>query len=296
MRSSRRYVAALALLFAFAPFAAPALAGPTPQQLATAASVVALSGTPHLWIADEQGVLHWGGDTRALAGKSINWSDQQQVTLDQLRAFRIGDPWLSAGLLKLGDPIYLVKWETTDASPTLLHIQSIQDVELFGINGGNYGALVLDQIAWESRFRMSAAGLARGVLASAVPSAAAQRATATAAPRLVARIVDVRHVNYAAGTIENEIEITGATPNRRLNVRLEATEWECSPLCTGYRAIKWGPRETPNMADSTGKLIFTDQHFTYKGYTYYFEDPVTKAVINVPFDDDRTRFGLPRGD
>ena len=26
-------------------------------------------GTPHLWFADEHGVLHWGGDTRALAGQ-----------------------------------------------------------------------------------------------------------------------------------------------------------------------------------------------------------------------------------
>ena len=29
-------------------------------------AVVALQGTPHLWFADEHGVLHWGGDTRAL--------------------------------------------------------------------------------------------------------------------------------------------------------------------------------------------------------------------------------------
>ena len=28
-------------------------------------AVVALQGTPHLWFADEHGVLHWGGDTRA---------------------------------------------------------------------------------------------------------------------------------------------------------------------------------------------------------------------------------------
>ena len=29
-------------------------------------TVVALQGTPHLWIADEYGVLHWAGDTWAL--------------------------------------------------------------------------------------------------------------------------------------------------------------------------------------------------------------------------------------
>ena len=31
----------------------------------TPGTVVALQGTPHLWVADAQGVLHWGGDTRA---------------------------------------------------------------------------------------------------------------------------------------------------------------------------------------------------------------------------------------
>ena len=130
MKRSRRALACTALLVGLAaPYAAPALAGP-PQQAAPAAAVFALSGTPHLWIADEQGTLHWGGDTRALAGKAINWADRRQVSLAQLQTFRIGDPWLSAGLLKMGDPIYLVKWETSEASPTLLHIQSIRDVEL----------------------------------------------------------------------------------------------------------------------------------------------------------------------
>jgi hypothetical protein len=294
---SRRTVAAILLLAGLAAFAGPALAGSAQQQTAAPGAVVSLLGTPHLWIADEQGVLHWGGDTRALAGKAINWGDRREATLDQLRSFRIGDPWLSAGLLKIGDPIYLVKWETSDASPTLLHIQSIADVELFGINGSNYGSFVLDQATWESRFRMTASGLSRGTLASAVPPTATPVPTATATPvaKLVARIVDVRHVDYAAGTVENEIEITGATPGRRLLVRAELTEWECSPACTSTRNDKWGPKETDRSADSTGRLIFIDSHFYYRGYTYYFEDPVTKATINVPFDDDRARFGLPSG-
>ena len=295
---SRRTVLAVLVLLGLTAFAGPALAGPAQQQTAPAGAVFALTGTPHLWIADEQGVLHWGGDTRALAGKSINWGDRREVSLDQLRALRMGDPWLSAGLLKMGDPIYLVKWETSDASPTLLHIQSIADVELFGINGGNYGAFVLDQATWESRFGMGAAGLSRGTLASAVPATPAPTAvaTATAVAKLVARIVDVRHIDYAAGTVENEIEISGVTPGRRLLVRAELTEWQCSPNCTSWRDDKWGPKETDKVADSTGKLTFIDQHFTYKGYTYYFEDPVTKATINVPFDDDRARFNLPRGE
>ncbi len=73
---------------------------------------------------------------------------------------------MSAGLLKDGDPIYLVKWETDWAQPRLLHIQSIEDVELFGINGSNYGNFVIEKNEWERRFGISAAGLQRGTLPS----------------------------------------------------------------------------------------------------------------------------------
>lgn len=135
-------------------------------------TVVALQGTPHLWFADEQGILHWGGDTRALTGRHINWNNRTEVTLNELRTLPIGDPWLSAGLLKDGDPIYLVKWESHWSQPQLLHIQSIDDVELFGINGSNYGRFVLDRTSWEQRFGIAAADLQRGKLAAATPLSA----------------------------------------------------------------------------------------------------------------------------
>ena len=131
-------------------------------------TVVALQGTPHLWFADKQGILHWGGDTRALTGRHINWNYRAEVSLNQLRILPIGDPWLSAGLLKDGDPIYLVKWESHWPQPQLLHIQSIDDVELFGINGSNYGRFVLDRTAWEQRSGIASAGLQRGKLARTV--------------------------------------------------------------------------------------------------------------------------------
>ena len=130
-------------------------------------TVVALRGTPHLWVADRQGVLHWAGDTRALGDKYVRWGRESrvEVTLEQLRRLTRGDPWLSAGLLKDGAPIYLVKWENGWTEPRLLHIQSIGDVELFGINGGNYGSFVLDRPTWEARFGRSVAGLQRSALA-----------------------------------------------------------------------------------------------------------------------------------
>jgi hypothetical protein len=147
---------------------APAAASPLPLPFA-AGAVVALQGTPHLWVADEQGVLHWSGDTRGLvaAGRPVDWNNPVTVTVDQLRSYQRGDPWLSAGLLKDGDPIYHVKWETDWSTPKLLHIRSIADVELFGINATNYGRFILDRAVWEQRYGISAAALPREPLAPA---------------------------------------------------------------------------------------------------------------------------------
>ena len=145
-------------------------------------TVVQLVGTSHLWFADEQGILHWGGDTRALTGRHIDWQNRATVSLEQLRSLPHGDPWLSAGLLKDGDPIYLVKWESEWPLPQLRHIQSIADVELFGINANNYGRFVLDKAAWEARYGMSADGLQRAALAPAAFAPVATISTPTPAP------------------------------------------------------------------------------------------------------------------
>ncbi len=114
-------------------------------------AVVGLQGTPHLWIADEAGVLHWGGDTRALRNRFVDWSARVDVSLDALKTLTRGDPYLTAGLLKDGEPIHLVKWETEEALPRLFHIQCIPDVELFGIKTENYLNFVIDRPDWESR-------------------------------------------------------------------------------------------------------------------------------------------------
>ena len=135
-------------------------------------AVVMLRGTPHLWIADEQGVLHWGGDTRGLSGHYVAWGNRTEVSVSELQALTRGDPWLSAGLLKDGDPIYLVKWESHEAVPRLLHIQSIADVELFGINSSNYGRYVQSKSTWESRYGINAGSLQRLPLEAAASTAA----------------------------------------------------------------------------------------------------------------------------
>jgi hypothetical protein len=130
-------------------------------------AVIQLIGTPHLFIADAQGVLHWGGDTRGLANRAIDWSNRCTVPLDTLQARTRGDPWLSSGLPKIGDPIYLSKWEDTESQPRLLHIQSIPDVELFGINTANYGNFILERDTWEERYGFRVGNLRVGPLAAA---------------------------------------------------------------------------------------------------------------------------------
>ena len=271
-------------------FAAPALAGPAQQQAGAPGAVYALTGTVHLWIADENGELHWGGDTRALAGRNINWSDRREVTVAQLMSFRRGDPWLSAGLLKIGDPIYQVKWESNQDRPTLLHIQSIQDVELFGINASNYGRFVMDQTAWEQRFGIPVAGLTRGVLQPAVVVATpTPAATATPTPSPLT----VREVSYShdadTGTITNDIEVKGAPPGRRLTV--EAKYTECTNQdCSSTQSGTWGPLDA-GPADSSGTLRWTDRHGYYTEYTYTFTD-VLGNKVSWSGPNDRVRTGL----
>jgi hypothetical protein len=157
------------------------LGGPAGTGRADAASlgplvkgaVVALKGTTHLWFADEVGTLHWGGDTRALAGHEIRWDQRREVTLDELSTLPRGAPWLSAGLVQAGEPIYFAKWESNAPAPTLLRVQSIADLELFGIDGTNYNALVLPTATWEQRTGFRAAALTKGELPPATGAGSA---------------------------------------------------------------------------------------------------------------------------
>jgi hypothetical protein len=254
---------------------APSASAQPPLQAVSPGAVYALRGTPHLWIGGDDGAVHWGGDTRALAGHTINWSNRQEVSADQLRALGIGDPWLSAGLLKDGTPIYQPKWETDQAQPTLLHIQSIQDVELFGINGNNYGNFVLDRPAWEQKYGFNVDTLQKGELAPAVPQATP---TATAAPAATATAVNPlrvdsydRHVLGGSPSQYQTVFHLVSTKNTRLFVTVDVEEWICSPACTDTRKYT-RPKSEIGRTDSNGKLDWTDTHAPYKASTYHFED------------------------
>ena len=118
-----------------------------------------LRDTPHLYLVGADRQLHWLGDTRALEGETVLWNQRRTWSYSQLARTPLGDPYLSAGLLKDGDPIYLVKWEHDWEYPKLLHIPSIKDVELFGINGRNYGRFVMDTASWEARYGFTVSDL-----------------------------------------------------------------------------------------------------------------------------------------
>ena len=286
-------LAAALLVCASVLTAVAALAAPTPQTALPAGTVLALSGTPHLWIADERGTIHWGGDTRALTTRFVNWSDRREVSVTQLRSFPLGDPWLSAGLLKLGDPIYLVKWETSEARPTLLHVQSIADVELFGINATNYGAFVLERIPFEMRYGFNVDALTRGTLAPAVdvatatPTAAPASATATPAgmvAKLAKRTYDDLGGTPPTYVIHTTVELTGAPPRTRIKVSARVDEYVCSPSCEPGKKSTWGPTDAGDT-NADGYLKFEDHHGPYSDYTYTFTAP-NGQTASVRIDND----------
>jgi hypothetical protein len=278
VKTARRSLGPLAAVAAPLLAAAPVFAGPRLQPVPPHGTVVALDGTPHIWVADEQGALHWGGDTRALSGRFVNWSDRRAVSLSQLRGYRIGDPWLSAGLLKIGDPIYLVKWEVGQERPSLLRIQAIRDVEVFGINGSNYGAFVLDQATWEQRYGMGAGPLPRGELPpTETPTPGAPGPTVTPT-RSTPRVREARVIKIPNGPVpsfETVVEVENAPLDQRLTVRLEYEEYICNPGCTSgssSRKDRWGPRDA-GPVDANGRLTYRDRHGPYRAYTYTFEEP-----------------------
>ena len=124
-----------------------------------AGEVLALEQTPHLWVADQQGVAHLAGDPVALAAHPVDWKDRREITKDELGAMPRGEPWLSLPLVRIGEAIYLPRQAGDGATPTLAHVTSADDLSLMGVTADNYGRLVLDRPAWEQRYGFDATRL-----------------------------------------------------------------------------------------------------------------------------------------
>ena len=250
----------------------PAMADPL-TQVPAAGAVVGLAGTAHLWIADALGTLHWAGDTRALAGKNVQWGNRTEVSLAQLQGMQRGDPWLTAGLLKSGDPIYFVKWETNQAAPQMLRIQTISDVELFGINSSNYGTMVLDEIAWERAYPFDFETLVKGTLPAATSSTVVAPAPAPMPATITLHIARAEQYRNAAGEAVHEVDVTGAAAGTRMHVSGTYDMGET-------RGITFGP-EDAGAVNSAGVLTWRRTHPTYTGARYTFSDPTGQTVTVV---------------
>lgn len=141
--------------------------------------VVALQGTDHLWVVDSQGTARLAGDLQALAGLPVNWNDREQATLAELAALPRGTPLLTAGLVQIGGAIYLPQFAAAGGAPTLLHIQSVDDLALLGVTAANYGEVVLDRQPWEQRYGFNTDTLSYGDFGTGAAPAAAAPQTET---------------------------------------------------------------------------------------------------------------------
>lgn len=271
----RAALAATLSLSLTAAAAVPALAEPLAQTPALGA-VVGLAGTAHLWIADAQGTLHWAGDTRALAGKTIQWGNRSEVSLTQLMAMRRGDPWLTAGLLKSGDPIYFVKWESNEAAPQMLRIQSISDVELFGINSTNYGNMVLDEIAWERLYPFDFEVLVKGTLPAATTTGTAPAPAPAPAPAVTLHVARAEQYRTDSG-YAHDVYITGGTSGTRVQV---SGSYDMGDTTN----IPFGPEDAGAFA-SDGTLMWRRTHPAYSGARYTFTDP-SGHTVSIVFNAD----------
>jgi hypothetical protein len=145
---------------AAAPLAADAGAAPAALPPLLPGEVVTLLGNrPELWVTDEGGALHFASDTRALAGRTVDWSFRLQVSVEQLRGLPQGDPWLSTAMLASGDTIFQPRWDTLAATPTLYRLQAASDLPLYGITAENYTTYVLPAAEWEQRYGFRVAAL-----------------------------------------------------------------------------------------------------------------------------------------
>jgi hypothetical protein len=306
IRCGRRLVAVFGLAAAL--LAAVAVdAAPVAQQSGTPGAVYALSDSPHVWVADTEGVLHWVADNRALLGKEVRWSDRREVSVEQLRSFRLGDPWASAGLVKWGEPIYLAKWDTNQQAPQLLQVQSTADLALFGVTRDNYGAFVADAGAWEQRFGFRAETLLRGTLAPAAPPPATPTPAPTPTPTpppnappgsptaqsgLQAKAEPVTYTGegpkpggvYPTWVFKTVITISGAAPRTAIDYSLRFVPYHCAPDCGTAPPDSLRPRFA-GTTDQSGTLRFIDDHGPYAEYTYTFSDRMGNSV-SVKLEDD----------
>jgi hypothetical protein len=114
-------------------------------------TVALLQGTPHFWVADETGTLHWASDTRVLVGRYVRWQAVREVTPETLEALPRGEAWLPSpvAFVRAGDQLYLVRWDAGLRWPALLRVPSVETLRFLGITPEAVAARSIDRQSWE---------------------------------------------------------------------------------------------------------------------------------------------------
>ena len=127
-------------------------------------------GTPHTWLMDDQGVLHWVGDSIALARTLY---PAREYTLDEpldpqtqrslagpiaihysdVLATPRGAPLLSTSFVRGGGgEVYYPRWDALGGDPVMLRVTRPEDLEVLGVEPTRAGGQVVPSQDWEAQY------------------------------------------------------------------------------------------------------------------------------------------------
>ena len=133
------------------PPAAPGTSG-APQGALPHGTIVIVRDTPHFWVADERGVLHWVAGTRALVGRYARWDAQRVVGADELERLPRGEPWLLSPAAFVGgerSELHVITWQSGVAWPALLRAPNLDSLRPLGITAEEVARRSTDRRTWE---------------------------------------------------------------------------------------------------------------------------------------------------
>lgn len=232
--------------------AAAAAAGAAPAPAAGQRLLYTIRGTPHTWLADEHGTLHWVGDSIALAraiytSREYTLEDPLDPALrrslgapmalgyEQMLGAPRGEPLLSTAFVEVAGAVYYPRWETFDADPVLLRLASPDDLSVFGVTPASRDRLVLSASAWEQRYGRALDELERDDLRGPAP--------ATAPPVPCLPVVE-EIAAQPAGAVARLSNPCGAALRVRLSAVLFDREGGRPLATTGSAAFDTAPGDT----------------------------------------------------
>lgn len=128
-------------------------------------TVVVIRGTPHLFVSDADGRLHWAADPRAIEGRAVTPARFVVASLEEVMASPRGEPWVTLPILVDGTQIAVASATGEDTAPTLRIVGSVAELEAIGVDRENYGRLAVDRARWERLVGTDSSTLERSPLA-----------------------------------------------------------------------------------------------------------------------------------